>query len=276
MRAKLVTDAPLAHLRWEGHGPTVILLHGGGGGREAWGDAVSRTGKFIAHAGYTVLAPDLPGYGDSPPIKPLTIAAMADAALALARSDDDAPCIVVGHSMGGMVAQQMIAHEPSRIAAMVICASSPAFGKLDGAWQRQFLHERTHLLDEGRGMRGLAPGLVRGMCAPDAPDANIAFATLMMSAVPEATYRDALQALMGFDQRMQLPRITVPVLCLAGEKDRNAPPAVLQQTAARIPGAEFHEMPGVGHLANLESPNLFNRAVVEFLLRRCPPFRSRH
>ena len=60
-----------------------------------------------------------------------------------------------------------------------------------------------------------------------------------MSAVPPATYRAALHALMSFDRRALLPAITVPTLALAGEVDPNAPPAVMQKMAEKIPGAAY-------------------------------------
>jgi pimeloyl-ACP methyl ester carboxylesterase len=60
-------------------------------------------------------------------------------------------------------------------------------------------------------------------------------------------------------------RIAVPVLCLAGEVDPNAPPGVVEHMARRIPGACYVCLPGVGHLPNLEAPLAFDAAVLQFL-----------
>ncbi len=274
MSGQLVLDAPLAHVRWDppdlspsGDAAVVILLHGIGGGREAWGDAMSSTGRHIAQAGMVAVAVDLPGYGDSLPQNPLTMTGMAQAVLALQDWLGVRQAVILGHSMGGMVAQELHAIAPDRVRAMVIVGSSPAFGKSDGAWQQQFLQDRLAKLDAGLGMTGLAPNLVRSMVATKAPHAFIANATVLMSGVPELTYRRALRALMGFDRRANLPLIQVPVLCLAGDEDRNAPPPVMKQMADRIAGSAFICLQGVGHLANMEAPGLFNRTVTEFLLR---------
>jgi 3-oxoadipate enol-lactonase len=257
---------PLHHLRWEGAGPTVVLLHGVGGGRNAWADEVSGTGLALAQAGFHVVAPDLPGYGLSAPHEALSIESMARSVLDLMHHvEPNRPCIVVGHSMGGMVAQAVHALAPSRLVALVIWASSPAFGKPDGDWQRQFVRDRLQRLDDGQSMRDLAPTLVRAMCAPNTPPERLKLASELMAAVPETTYRQAVKALVGFDLRAQLPNIRVPVLCLAGELDPNAPPTVLQAMASRIPGAECCVMPGVGHLANIEAPEVFNPTLVDFL-----------
>ena len=117
-------------------------------------------------------------------------------------------------------------------------------------------------------MARLAPGLVAGMASPTAPHDAVARAAVLMSAVPEATYRRALRAIVGFDRRELLGDLRLPVLCLAGEHDRNAPAAMMQQMASRIAGAEYVCLPGTGHLANMESPALFNTALVDFLQRR--------
>ena len=265
---RVIRDAPLAHLRWGDGEGVVVLLHGVGGGREAWGDSLSGTGAAIAEAGFTAIAVDLPGYGDSPLIEPYDMAGLAAAVVGLIDALQPRRCALVGHSMGGMVAQELMARAAERVQALVLSGTSPAFGKPDGAWQAEFLAQRLAPLDAGAGMASLAPGLALGMASPTAPHDAVARAAVLMSAVPEATYRRALQAIAGFNRRELLGDLRLPVLCLAGEHDRNAPPAVMQQMAARIAGAEYHCMAGVGHLANMEAPALFNLALIDFLQRR--------
>jgi 3-oxoadipate enol-lactonase len=265
--SELRTESPLAHLRWDGGERTVLLLHGVGGGRESWGDTLSGTGQAIAGAGWRVVAVDLPGYGDSAPVVPYTLAAMARAVLDLIDRIDAAPVAVIGHSMGGMVAQELMALAPRRVAALALMATSPAFGKPDGAWQREFLDQRLAPLDAGDGMARLAPGLAAGMASPGAPHDAVARAALLMSAVPEATYRAALHALLAFDARVHLRDLRLPVLCLAGGADRNAPPVVMKAMADRIEGAEYRCLAGVGHLSHMEAPAVVNPVLVEFLQR---------
>lgn len=275
---RLVRDAPLAYLAWDPAPSavprgTVVLLHGVGGGRESWGDALSGTGEALAQAGFHVAAADLPGYGDSPRIDPYDLPGMARAVRALIDHLGPGPAAVVGHSMGGMVAQELMAQElstpgPQRVAALVLMATSPAFGRPGGAWQQQFLTQRLAPLDAGLGMARLAPGLVAGMAAPGAPHDAVARAALLMASVPEATYRVALAAIAGFDRRDTLAALRLPVLCLSGEHDRNAPPGVMEQMAARIPGAEYRCIPGLGHLAQMEAPQAVNPVLVDFLQRR--------
>ena len=97
--------------------------------------------------------------------------------------EDVAPkrAVLLGHSMGGMVALEAWRLYSHRIAGLILSCTSPAFGKPDGAWQQAFLHQRLDPLDEGRSMANLAPGLVRGMVAPDANPVGIGFAVRVMS-----------------------------------------------------------------------------------------------
>ena len=265
---------PLSFDRWDAQAgaPLAVLLHGIGGGRDAWGDALSGTGRALAKAGFSAVAVDLPGYGESvsesPSLEPYTLAGVAQGVVGLIESLGHERAIVVGHSLGGMVAQELYALAPQRVRALVLASTSSAFGKLGGSWQQQFLAERFAPLDAGRGMAALAESLVASMVGPQAPSAAVAGATALMARVPEATYRAALTALTRFDRREQLAHIAVPTLCLTGEHDRNAPPSLVQQMAQRIPGAEYLQIPGVGHLAPMEAPQAFNHALIAFLHRR--------
>jgi 3-oxoadipate enol-lactonase len=267
----LITDAPLAYLHWgriEDSERVVVLLHGIGGSRESFGDAMSGTGRALAEAGLCAVAIDLPGYGHSRTTEPYDIGAMAAKVLetmwALPRHCA-ARFALVGHSMGGMVAQELVLTAPQEVDALVLMATSPAFGRADGNWQREYVAQRLAPLDAGQGMSRLAPGLCKGMASANAVHDVVARAALLMAAVPEATYRSALHAIVRFDRREALADIAVPVLCLAGEDDRNAPPAVLQHMAERIPRARYQCLPGVGHLAHMEAPQLVNPVLVEFL-----------
>jgi 3-oxoadipate enol-lactonase len=268
----LVTDAPLAYQHWgriEDNERLVVLLHGVGGSRDSWSDALSGTGSALAEAGFCAVAVDLPGYGHSPLPELLDMQRMSSLVLETLwslRRHCAARLALVGHSMGGMVALDLIAGAPQEVDAMVLLATSPAFGRPDGAWQQEYLAQRLSPLDAGRGMARLAPGLVKGMASANAAHDVVARAAVLMSAVPEATYRSALHAIVGFDRRASLAEIQVPVLCLAGGDDRNAPPSVMSAMASRIPNAKYRCLPGVGHLAHMEAPKLVNPMLVSFLL----------
>jgi 3-oxoadipate enol-lactonase len=250
-----------------GQGDTaVLLLHGIGGARVIWGDAGSGTLRALADAGFHALSLDLPGYGDTP--GPAGMDNFVAAVLAAMTHVAPRRVVLVGHSMGGMVAQDLAARAPAAVQGLVLACTSALFGKADGDWQRQFLAERLAPLDAGLGMAGMADALVPGLVSPAAPAAARRIAREVMARVPEATYRAALAAITGFDRRAALATLHVPVLLLAAGHDHTAPPELMQRMADRVASSEYLCLADAGHIANVEQPAAFNAALLDFLRRR--------
>ncbi|MCC2634226.1 alpha/beta fold hydrolase [Ramlibacter sp.] len=244
-----------------GGGPTVLMLHGIGGGHLSFAPQV----ESLAVAGYRAVAWDMPGYGHSAPIEPYTFKGLAQSCVLLIESLKVSNVVLVGHSMGGMVAQEVVARRPDLVSRLVLCGTSPAFGKPDGDWQREFVSQRTAPLDAGKSMADLAETLVPQMVGPGSLPEGLRLATHCMGMVPAATYRRALECIVTFDRRANLPNINVPTLLIAGEHDRNAPPAVMKKMAEAIPRSTFIQMKGIGHLQNLEAPDDFDGLLLNFL-----------
>jgi 3-oxoadipate enol-lactonase len=241
----------------------IVMLHGVGGGKEVWTPQMTA----FARGGYRAAAWDMPGYGETPAIEPYQMAGLARALERLLDALAAETVVLLGHSMGGMVAQEAATLFPGKIGGLILSCTSPAFGKADGAWQNEFLRQRLAPLDAGGTMADLAPVLVADMIGRDADSAGVKLAIEVMSRVPGETYRKALAALAGFDRRSALGSIQVPTLALAGECDQTAPAAVMKKMAEKIRGAEYVCIGGSGHLANLEHPTAFNEAVLEWLER---------
>lgn len=252
---------PLPAWAERGRGPrTLVFLHGIGGDHRAFDAELERFSREAR-----VIAWDMPGYGQSPPLEPMTFAGLADALTLLLDACGVESAVVVGHSMGGMVAQELVAGSPRRVSALVLYATSPCFGGVDGGWQRRFLAERLTPIDEGRTPADIAPAVVGGLVGEEPDPRGVERAVACMSAISAATYRAALRCLVTFDRRESLARIRCPTLALAGERDRAVSPAVVEPMARAIPGAAYRLLPHVGHLANLERPELFAAALADFL-----------
>ena len=252
---------PLPKFTTLGGGPTVLMLHGIGGGHLAFAPQVDT----LASSGYRAVAWDMPGYGRSAPIEPYNFKGLAESCVALIESLQCGEVTLLGHSMGGMVAQEVVARRPELVGKLVLCGTSPSFGKPDGDWQRSFIAGRTAPLDAGQTMAQLAGMLVPEMTGPAALPEGLQLALHCMGLVNPSTYRRALEALVSFDRRANLPNIAVPTLLIAGQHDRNAPPSVMRKMADAIPRSTYIEMEGVGHLQNLEAPDEFDRLLLNFL-----------
>ena len=130
----------------QGNGATaVFMLHGVGGGKEAWLECPPE----VALSGYQAIAWDMPGYGASPMIDSYTNAGLARSLEHLIDHIGAHRNILLGHSMGGMVAQEAVALFPDKIHGLVLSGTSAAFGKPGGDWQQRFLNSRFAPLDAG-------------------------------------------------------------------------------------------------------------------------------
>ncbi|MDI9330670.1 MAG: alpha/beta fold hydrolase [Alphaproteobacteria bacterium] len=247
-----------------GAGPVVLFLHGIGGGHLAFAPQL----ETMAEAGFRAVAWDMPGYGHSDPIEPYTFKGLAEKCIALieALASRHGPQVsLVGHSMGGMVAQEVMVRRPDLVRQLVLCGTSASFGRADGEWQRQFIEQRMAPLLAGQTMADVARRLVPAMAGPRALPEGLRLAEHCMSGVNPGTYRRALEALVTFDRRTELSQIAAPTLLVAGENDPNAPPEVMQKMGQRILGSKMVVMPGNGHLMNLESPDDFDPLLIGFL-----------
>jgi 3-oxoadipate enol-lactonase len=242
-------------------GPTVVFIHGIGGAARSWQAQLT---TFCA-AGYVCLAVNLPGYGGRRPVQEVTFENLAaDVEATISFNTLKQPALI-GHSLGGMIAQTMLRRRPDAYRAAILCCTSPAFGNPSGDFQKKFVADRLGPMTAGRTMTDLAPSIVDEIIGPTPDAAARARAIEIMGATPDDTYSAAIRCIIHFDERSNLANIRIPVLCLAGEHDRNAPAPMMERMAKKIPGARFVRLPGVGHLPNLEAPKAFDAAIFEFL-----------
>ena len=216
-------------------------------------------------AGYTPLAVDLPGYGGRPAIQRIDFEEFsADVEAQIARAGLVRPAIV-GHSLGGMIAQTLLRRKPQGYQSVVLVGTSPAFGKPNGDFQKKFVADRLAPLASGKTMAELSTGMINEIIGLNPDPRGRELAIEAMAAVPASTYKACVEAIVTFEERANLGQIQVPVLCLAGEFDNNAPAAMMERMAQKIPGAQYVMLPGLGHLPNLQDPAAFDAAVLGFL-----------
>lgn len=222
---------------------------------------------FRTH-GHRAVAWDQPGYAGRPLVEPYDLATIAAALRREIEALEAGPVVLVGHSMGGFIAQEGYARFPRLVKALVLCFTSAAFGGTGSEFAKQFIAARIGPLDEGKSMADIAARLMPTMRGAKSISGGIEHAERLMAAVPPATYRKAVELLTTFDRRAQLPEIRVPTLLVAGSEDRTAPASVMERMAAKIPGAEFVTLAGCGHLGPMDQPEEFNEVLRAFLERR--------
>ena len=233
----------------------LLFLHGVGGGHHAWEEQVPYFGRL----GYPSHAWDQPGYGHSPMVEPYDLEHVCAALALLIEKLGDEPVVLVGHSMGGLIAQEAYVRYPKLVKALALCFTSPAFAGGSSEFTKKFIAARIDPLDQGRTMAEIAAKLIPTM------GSNSKAAERIMAGVPPDTYRKAVHLLTTFDRRKELADIKVPTLLVAGSEDKTAPPSVMEKMWQKIPGSEYVLIGNCGHLGPMDRPEAFNAALLAFL-----------
>lgn len=171
--------------------------------------------------------------------------------------------VVVGHSLGSMVAQQFAATYPQRTRALVLVGGEAALSP-EG---RDILTVRADVI-EGRGLAAVVDSWLDSVLSPATRVASPALAGLLRAvfvANDAHTYVQQAMVLRDADVRPRLGDIACPTLLLVGDQDPVTPLAWQQAIAADIPGSEVRVISGAAHMPMLESVQEFDAALVEFL-----------
>lgn len=237
--------APLVAFEEAGTGPAVLLVHGLAGSRRIWR---AQMPALAAH--FRTIAVDIPGHGQSPAPADLTLRAAAAALIRLLDHLALARIAVVGHSLGGVLAQQLALDAPERVWALVLVAtSSQCNAAAKARWE-----ERARLAEE-QGVAA-AQGWPEGTRVAVAPAVYARYARLA-GGLYDAPLTPALAGL------------RIPTLVVAGDQDPMGMggPVILQRT---IPGARLAIAEGAGHYVPTERAAWFNAELLAFLRAAAP------
>lgn len=237
----------------------IICLHGIGGNSSSF---MPQLAALSQH--HRIISWTMPGYGKSTALTVTSFATLSQALAGFMDALHIKQAHLIGHSIGGMIAQELALTQPERVKSLVLLATTSAFGGRDDSFKEKFLAARLKPLNKGMSMTELAENFVPKLVGDSAEQHVIQAAIASMSAIPRGSYRAILECLVTFNRYQDIARLAVPVYLLAGEHDNTAPPATLSKMAEKIPGAKFHLITGVGHLINLEAAAQCNQILLDF------------
>ncbi len=254
----LQSNGARIHYVDKGEGPALLLLHAFPLSSSMW----SKQAHDLKDR-YRVLAPDLPGFGKSELLpQPATMDLFAQVSLALLDQAKVEKATVLGLSMGGYVAFELWSRAKDRVGALVLCDTRATPDTPDARKGR----EATAHAVEDDGIGVLAERMIPNLVTPAAPEA---LKRDLEKMITENSADGAAAALRAMAQRRDftgaLKEIACPALVVVGDHDTLTPPAEAQAMAKEIPGARLAQIPGSGHLSNLENPKAFDAALREFL-----------
>jgi pimeloyl-ACP methyl ester carboxylesterase len=245
----------LAH-ESRGAGPTLVLLHAFPFDRRMWSEELARLSD-----GRRVVAVDLRGFGESPLWGEPTVDELGDDVVALLDELGVPMAAVCGLSMGGYVALSVAERHRGRVAALVL-ADTRAAADSDVA---KLAREATMRQVRDDGPAAFLDGVPERLLSRHASD-DLRQRVRDLCVDRSETILAATRALAHRPDRTSLlPRIDCPTLVICGGEDTTSPAPEMRSLAAQIPGAEYVEIAGAGHLSNLEAPDRFDEAVARFL-----------
>lgn len=234
----------------------LVLVHGFMGGSDQW-----RSLEPLAE-GRPLVRIDLPGFGRNAHLPVIDgIVGFADWVLAELDRKGIGTFDLLGHSMGGMIVQEMIRRAPERVARLVLYGTG-AIGVLPGRFETIETSMARARSDgpESTARRISATWFLAGEAAVAYPDCAEIAARSGLPAILAG-----LGAMKTWSGEDHVPRIGSPTLILWGDGDRTYPWSQTETLWRGIPGSSLAVVPGCAHAVHLEKPGLFNALVLDFL-----------
>ena len=238
-------------------GPALVLSNSIGTTMELWDAQIPALAQS-----FRVLRYDHPGHGRSPgPEEPLTIEALATGVVELLDGLELECASFCGLSLGGIVGMALALEAPERIDRLALCCTAAYLGPPDGWFERARI---VRSAGTGAVAERVAGRWFSDRFRERSPD-TVAYFLGMLESTQVEGYAACCEAIAGWDARPTIEAIRTPTLVIAGAEDVATPPADAALLAQSIPGAALVVLPGAAHLANVEQPQLFTKALLEHL-----------
>ncbi|MFI7580513.1 alpha/beta fold hydrolase [Kocuria sp. M1N1S27] len=246
-----------------GEGPVLLLLHGHAYDRSMW----TRQVEVFAGRGWRVVAPDLRGFGGSEVTEGIVYTEeFADDVAGLLDHLEVEQAVVLGFSMSGQIAMELLHRHPDRVRALVVNDTVPEAEDAEGRRRR---HVTADAILTG-GMQTYGRNVLGRMLAESTVESLPGVAAEVLSMLQDSPAKGAAAAMRGRAERRDFTDLLrgarIPVLVVVGADDVFDGGAG-RRMAELAPGAELVVVDGAGHTPNLEQPAAFDDALAGFLDR---------
>lgn len=214
-----------------------------------------------------LIAPDLRGHGRSDSVPgPYSMKLFSDDIVGLLdHLNIDAPIVVCGLSMGGYIALDFYRRYPERVAGLILAATRAGADSDEGKAARDTAVAGVRAKGTGPLVAAMLPKMLTPATMEE-DDEIVDFVKEIMEGASVEGVVGALQAMRDRpDSVADLTEIDVPTLIIHGAGDKLIPLSEAEVMYDAIPDAQLVVVPDAAHLPNLEQPDIFNDAVIDFL-----------
>ncbi len=239
--------------------PLLVMLHGAGMDHTVWALVM----RALAHQGYSVLAPDLPGHGKSEGPLPTSVEEYAEWTAALIASTGFHTAHVAGHSLGAAIALHVAATRPNLAASLVLLGTAsamPVHPELQSAADAGD-HKAIELIMSW----GLGPQAHVGRHPVPGMAMRAGGTRLMESVEPEALAADLRTSAAYAGALRDAAQVRCPTLLVVGTRDLMTPARNAAPLADALADVSVTTLPDAGHMMMLEDPNGVIDAILAFL-----------
>lgn len=263
---KVKPDDVALYYEVHGAGTSLLLIPGLGSDSSSWGNIVRRLSEH-----FKVIALDNRGAGRSEvPDKRYTVGQMANDVIRLLDYLKVEKACVIGHSMGGYIAQELAIHYPEHIEKLILESTAPVSSERNNALFLKFYRERQNGEDLETWIRRWTPWLFSAKCLSREAfiEAFVKNGANYPYAQPADGFKGQIDAIASFDARERLDRIKAETLIIEGREDVLVLPKEAEALAEKIPGSVLQFLSDEAHCIHLENPGLFVKVVSEFFLSK--------
>jgi pimeloyl-ACP methyl ester carboxylesterase len=240
-----------------GKGFPLVLVHGFLGSAEMWEPQI----EFFKKK-YRVITPSLPGFGKSNKVKSSnSINEMAKTILDCLKKKKIKKFNLLGHSMGGMIVQEIAKLAENNIVKL-ICYGTGPLGNIPGRFETMD-ESRKKLKKDGLEITAFRIAKTWFVEGDNSKYFNLCNDAGRASSL-EAT-DNALVAMKNWTGIQNLKKIKIPTLIIWGDQDKSYNFDQVESLVKNIPNSKFRVIQGCSHNAHLEMPDIFNKYIIEFL-----------
>ena len=247
--------------RESGAGRPIFLLHGMNGDSRSW--------AYLFHslkASFRLIAWDAPSFGASD-VFGNEVKDFKSAAEALMKNLEVQDAVVIGHSMGGLVAMQLAADKNDFVSGLILSSSHLGFGKSKGEALMARYADRIERISSSTVDMDYGIERARRSTPPNTPDSTIQFLAKISTGARLEGIRDGGRMSQEADNASISSQVKVPVLILSGGRDKVISNDMHKALISALPFAKQETIPKAGHASYAEYPDQFTKHIKQFAMR---------